>query len=1846
MTGKTNWLLAAILSGLIASAVFHSGRPPVSDGTEVDGLAVEQDAGIAGGQFASPRQDPAAQMMPDVEQGPLAHGRFVEAPVQRRYGQQQQLSGRLTVSSDIAVIAPAERAVSSPSANVLEFRTYVVDEFKLSGTAIVDTGLGLVPNHNAKIRIQRVVNGVREIVPSDETPFAINATTEVGWDVPVDLTSFPDGRHILIAELLVADNNRIITESGPITIHRELFTSPQIKLIELTGGTIQPTLPAPAPVVFNVKSLGFKIDASGPYETELLDKYADTLKKATLQVFAVQKGKTYPLVHGTVFSQDPQQPSWKLDIDLKDRRDLAVSSTPSYILKTQLFLGTQIISQLSASQEIRVREGGPTIKSFVVEGLLSETGPLIVTVNFAPDNPLKLVDRSANVRSVEKYRLVPADDKDNFITEAHAFGSDGHKPGQDPEYSRVSNSVRLQFDDIPGGKYVLFVDKSLQDVFGHTLGEFVTHALTRQFGDEPPTVRPGLRGTTGEYVNYREYTEPRDNPEGFNPSDHVETRVARLYFFRDAHRVVQIINRRARSYNRAAVDMASQLADKSRTEADQLTGQRRHSEQEAILAAQATRRAEAELKQEEQKQARATQELMATQQALQPMEHRQLVLETRIKELNDKTSPTSAEKKELDTLTKEQTELGGQVNNATQARNTLDQIAKNADQTISGLRAQVDQLREKENTSRLQMLKLEGAEDRARENQFRREVAAAHEDPDTYAPGKPGSDDPVEQVSVSVIGEGLIQLRGPIKGINIIRNMINQIDAPVGQVRIDVHSLQINGEEGPQMEVVADEMQVYVDQARFLTTQSAELLRRSVVEVAARYAEAACPTGYSGPVVGNRSQAVRDERYLYAFFGADFINELRAMDSEFLHTGNKLLSLHSMDTTSLSSALFLMALAKNTTRAEIMARFHELMRCYLPQAEQQFIEAGLFCSPHCKLGGSHKLKLVPLACNAKFQSLSGFFNADLIQPDTMTPIQREFIRLAQIFKARLITEMELRQRVMERGIIEDRFVSRKQQQEEAVIEEKNASIQLKEVADNVMKQQRKVLEAVAAVQGRIVEVNVAVKENEESAERFVSLSMYMEENRKAAKYQGEINGMHWEIGGDVKERSYTLMPGDKASVQPFVNEVLSAIQVAQSLQSTLAFTVSPQRSAWDEQVEFTQKLEQTVNELRTVRAASDAAKGEFRKNSYAIPLESVRKLAVLIVELRERANIAVEDLDAINRQCDLLIVSSLTDLVQRLSEGQLDIHKIRENWTLVRAQIKAAAPGSWPELETLVGDANSGMNDLLIISFDFAMAQQTAEDSRRPLDHVKFLDMLVDQLEDKHIELLEGTRAHTANIDNYIKRICTALQDDYNRQFYYPSMRLAREASRGREVTFAQLETTGILANNRMLAKVSPQATMEFDLPRRDILLKEGLEGAKAAMDDYGALLNDPTFLSLAAIGSGLPTSSPLGGASGGFGTVRNVLPGLDASSGEQILNQTGPGQSQLGSNLEALIPDPAIYKFETGTGYEIRPVIQPDGQAVVFDFNYMYTTHIREPVRADEKHLGRVKRHFIDTDVQLSNYELREISRYQVAIKASRTARGVPLLEDIPIAGVLFRPLPQQESSLQQNVILGQAVIFPTLFDLMGLRWAPAVSDLDPLRISNSEFLVRNRHRFLQNRVYDYSSSEVDKFLRIPDETRRSDLYRSQESIPVVHPNGYQGQGLDYQRSVMQENYRPEQTMSPNGFIRGSSPEGSRYLDQPRRPGMVPYSPGDTYREMPLERGVPMEGMDQHFQSGGNFGEPIPTPEVQQTPMSSPDLGAPDMGTVRAISGTSVLQVEVAEPAKKEARRRIHNTLRFGSQY
>ncbi|MBC8350735.1 MAG: hypothetical protein H8E66_02030 [Planctomycetes bacterium] len=1477
--------------------------------------------------------------------------------------------------------------------------------------------------------------------------------------------------------------------------------------------------------------------------------------------------------------------------------------------------GSMVPNSQSSRIRVVVRTRGPRVIAVEPANFGTAPGVTNLTIRFNSENPVA----EEFVKNWSNYQLLPSDGTGRFNrgTEKPLAPSGATKV--QGVYDPVRNSVRFSFPDIKPDVYQLTVGgTNITDLAGNKLEgaekrpgtDYVVQLgrlpLDTELADTP-SVRPGITGSTGAYVPYTEFTKPRTVPEGFNPHDKVETRVSRLYFYRDAHRVAQIINRKVKSHNRQGVDMARQLADKTRHEADQTTESRKEAERSAIAKAQRTRRLENQQQAAQNSLNRSIQELTNARRQGAPAD---------------------------DPVVQQ-----------------LAATAEAFDTQVRSLQGQIEEMRDEDVAANDLVRQLEGQERLARQEQFRREVAAAHADPDTYAPGVPSSQDPVEQVSVSVIGEGLIQLRGPLKGINTIRTMIDQIDSPVGQVRVAVHSVQINGERAERMEVVADEIQKYIDHSRFLTMQSAEMLRKAVVQVAARRAQEA------GAMYPGHNQKARDQRYLYAFFGKDFTDELAAMDSEFLHTGNKLLSLHSMDVTSLSSALNLLALANNDTRREILAEFDGMTGMQLPMAEERYLEAGYSCTKQQHSRCGHPTFCL-LGQNAKFESLRGFFNSEITDSHTMTPLQREFLRLAQIFKSRLITEMEYKQRVTERAVIEERRPTELEQLNLRVLEKERTARETLERAHIARRNAVKtLLKATMRMQGRADEVSERVDAARQKAQQL------------AANYGGNLERYQVELDTKFKSTLETLNLSDlaservrhrvatelKSNPQPSVVESTdgreshfeqrvfefldpevdaspsatepngaspetapAASRAAEIINQALRW-VAPDRdepavkaiegafrdgaefpfeyggttcnaTAWlDEggglKFAFVNEQDKTIFEASLSRDIDDARQLEalLRQFNYSPRFEEHLTQGTLALQAVETLDAGMDSISELTTclkeyhevakhvsQVATKAAAGFASVSAEMAKDDADYSDGSTKWRTLAEEIQPFLKDPLlKEFTELSGEAIAAFDALIEAQVDLRFAVSDEQAARRPLDHKKLLDMLIDDLEEKYIELLEGTRAHTANVDNYLKRLTTALDDDFNTQFYYPAFRHVREASQYYDVQFGQTETTSILANNRAFAKVSPAASMEFDLPKRDILISEAMNGAKATIDDIGALANDPTFLAMANLKSGGSTASPPPGSTGGYGVVRDVLPGLNSSTSEQIMSQNANGGNQFGSNLENLIPDPAIYKFETGTGYEIRPVIQPDGQAVVFDFNYMYTTQIREPVRADEKHLGRVKQHFIDTDVQLSNFELREVSRYTVALKASRTSRGVPLLEDIPIAGALFRPLPSAESSLQQNLIMAQATIFPTLFDLMGLRWAPALVDLDPMRLSNAEFVVRGRHRVLQNRVYDFASERVDEFLRIPDGNRRPDLYRSQETVPYAHPNGYRGPGLDLHDSELQEGYaprRPSSTYAPAEDAEGSMYRPRNEDSSRRQPSSdIPRQPQSLPEPLPL---------------------------------------------------------------------------------
>lgn len=1466
------------------------------------------------------------------------------------------------------------------------------------------------------------------------------------------------------------------------------------------------------------------------------------------------------------------------------------------------------------------------------------------------------------------------------------------------------NIVRLTFTEIVPGTYTFKVLKKggtdqsptgIRDVYGNflvgpngTTAEDAVFALTAAAAEtQLPSQAAGVTLQTGPNVTFPEYTKFRQVPDGFNPSDRVETRVVRLYYTRDAHRVAQIVNRDVKSYNAATVDVRRRAADRARDDANISQDERQRLERAAIAAAGEARAAEGELRQLEAQLASARNEavnarLHLTQREQQLTDARReltrteggtslrandlvLAQQDRVKNIQDALAQTQAlratlppsnpqfadlqrrenelklderdAQRELDRLNKSDATtradrgndpqrqqvraLEDEVVKLRQVQATGSSVEQSLQARISDARSRVQAKRVEEVRTNELALSKDREELRRREEQFRREVAAARADPDTYAPGLPESDDPVRQCSISVIGEGLIQIRGPVKGLNVIRTMINQIDAPTGQVRVGVHTVQVNGERQERMDKVVANIQRYLDHSRFLTVQSAQMLRKAVTLVASRKADEVAMTTAPGC-----SKAEQEQKYLYSFFGRDFVEELRQLDSEFLRTGNKLLSLHSMDSTSLSAALFLLALAKNDIRREILDEWQGQLQTKLPAAEMAFYTAGLACPDKCEAHCDKKFCV--LSQNAKFTSFLGFFDAEVQGNDTLTPVQREFVRLAQIFKTRLVTELELKQRVMERTLLEDRLGDYMKESREAKEREDEAKRALFTVQEKMQK--------------AIAEATLAFSQADQIQRKFET-----DLNEQDKAYDAYFSTTGYGFSSDGQGGVRIIPNANKPKDAVVLNGMSYALPEIFPIGSNsedgnvdLAPSLAPDKYKWilDRLADTRRYLYQFYyvgqDKYRGFKETIDVLDDILKDKSF-----SISKFITFHSKFKAVLDVIRANIKTFQGEVSLILIGlqkekpNVIDVLTRFTTLRADVFgSLREGGSL-RADVEAVFTNS------LDGPFKALQQAAIL---DQAAVRQ-AQLARRPLDEKKLLDMLVDEMEDKYIELLDGTRAHTANVDNYLKALATALDDDFQTQFYTPAFRKIRTLGTGWDVHLGQIESTSVLTNNRVLGKVQPAASMEFDLPRRSILIKEAMDGARAAVQDYGALLNDPVFLSMVKLYGGMPPSAQFGGAGGGLPAVRNVLPGLGGTADEMILAQGGSPRKQFGTNLEGIIPDPAIYKFETGTGYEIRPVISPDGQAVVFGFDYMYTTDLREPVRADEKHLGRVKRHFVHTDVQLSNFELREVSKYWVALKAARVGQGVQLLQDIPGVGALFRPAPSAQSSLQQNLIYSQAAIFPTLFDLMGLRYAPAVADIDPEFTKNDEFVVRGRRDYLRQFIFDYGASRVDDALRILYGERRPDLYRSQHTIPWVHPNGYQGPGLRQRDSQLREEYDPVSAYPPTKYAPGMHTplpydKTGRFDDPlgyppPTLPGSghMPYTPpsGATYGAKPT--GSPVKEYGAKPLGTTVTRDPPPsgyTPLKASAPTAPPSR--PSQPTVQAPGGRSAPLPALPPPPAK----------------
>ncbi|MBY0587987.1 type II and III secretion system protein [bacterium] len=315
------------------------------------------------------------------------------------------------------------------------------------------------------------------------------------------------------------------------------------------------------------------------------------------------------------------------------------------------------------------------------------------------------------------------------------------------------------------------------------------------------------------------------------------------------------------------------------------------------------------------------------------------------------------------------------------------------------------------------------------------------------------------------------------------------------------------------------------------------------------------------------------------------------------------------------------------------------------------------------------------------------------------------------------------------------------------------------------------------------------------------------------------------------------------------------------------------------------------------------------------------------------------------------------------------------------------------------------------------------------------LDRTIDEQESGIVDLDAELRSAVATVDSELRQIASAMEQDFANQFYKRAMRHIRQASEHWDVRMGQIESTSIVTGDRVSARVSPGQTVQLDLPNRAILAKEILDTAEGLVAESQGLVE--RFSARAA--------------------ARAAGPGGTLLADALRLQQAG-------NQLDQLAPPPNNYRVESGNEVEITPIIQPDGQSISYRLHYPYSTMLSSPVGSGEP--PSVVKHFIDTQVQTSNYEMQEVSRFRIGVQASRAPRGIPVLQDIPLAGKLFRTRESRSENVRETMIMADAVIYPSILSVTGTTWLTShpsnrVGHGDPKRSElEAKLLQQSRER------------------------------------------------------------------------------------------------------------------------------------------------------------------------------------------
>lgn len=283
--------------------------------------------------------------------------------------------------------------------------------------------------------------------------------------------------------------------------------------------------------------------------------------------------------------------------------------------------------------------------------------------------------------------------------------------------------------------------------------------------------------------------------------------------------------------------------------------------------------------------------------------------------------------------------------------------------------------------------------------------------------------------------------------------------------------------------------------------------------------------------------------------------------------------------------------------------------------------------------------------------------------------------------------------------------------------------------------------------------------------------------------------------------------------------------------------------------------------------------------------------------------------------------------------------------------------------------------------------------------------------------------------DSMIRAMIDHYDGDLNRLLRRPAMDNIRYqiSTNLKGVSLGAVEETSFLATNRRVTRVEPVGT--------------GSLTASETVDYSEAASTLATLYTKQKEREGTQNSFMNGLLSAGVASAVGATPETQVIAGAaSLINGLLAPNSQNPENDVAAAGE--VYSISSGNVYKVTPIFGPSGQSMRFQFDFAGTTRVREPGGTLNPALPRIERHTVNTEVALTNLEMKQIasfdSNYQIGLPKRQSGglplvNQLPLLKELPLVGY-FTKREGEPSLRQRSVILAQSVMYPTIGDIIGL--------------------------------------------------------------------------------------------------------------------------------------------------------------------------------------------------------------------